>query len=79
MRRAYGDHREENQIHIATSFYLDTETVDLLAEFVQRMHVKSIAFTSQLIEQYLADDIRFKNSQDSDVLIGRPPVRSPVL
>jgi hypothetical protein len=72
MRRGYGDHREKTK-YIATSFYLDTETVDLLAEFVQRMHVKSIAFTSQLIEQYLADDIRFKILKDSDVLLEDPP------
>ena len=72
MRKGYRDQPEKTK-YIATSFYLDTETVDLLAVFVQRMHVKSIALTSQLIEQYLADDIRFKILKDSDVLLEAPP------
>jgi hypothetical protein len=72
MRRGYGNQREKPE-YIPTSFYLDTETVDLLAVFVQRMHVKSIPLTSQLIEQYLADDIRFKILRDSDVLLEDAP------
>jgi hypothetical protein len=72
MRRGYGDQREKTN-YIATSFNLDTETVDLLAELVLRMQVKSLALTSQLIEQYLADDIRFKTLRDSDVLLEDPP------
>ena len=52
--------RDEGVEYIATSFNLDTETVDLLAELVKTMHVKYLALMSELIEQYMADDVRYK-------------------
>ena len=64
---------DEGVEYIATSFNLDTETVDLLAELVKTMHVKYLALTSELIEQYLADDARFKILSESDVLLEDPP------
>ena len=71
-KRADGDQTEEIE-YIATSFNLDIETVDLLAELVKTTHVKYLALMSQLIEQYLADDARFKLLSESDVLLEDPP------
>ena len=71
-KRADGDQTEEIE-YIATSFNLDIETVDLLAELVKTTHVKYLALMSQLIEQYLADDARFKILSESDVLLEDPP------
>ena len=71
-RKDLGDQGEEAK-YIATSFNLDIETVDLIAELVKSMHVKYLALTSQLIEQYLADDTRFKILRESDVLLEDPP------
>jgi len=59
--------------YIATSFNLDVETVDLLASLVKTMRVKYLELVSQLIEQYLADDARFKILSESDVLLEDPP------
>jgi hypothetical protein len=67
-KRADGDQTEEIE-YIATSFNLDIETVDLLAELVKTTHVKYLALMSQLIEQYLADDARFKILSESDALL----------
>lgn len=71
-KRYDGEGNEEVK-YIATSFNLDTETVDLLAELVKTMHVKYLALTSELIEQYLADDARFKILSESNVLLEDPP------
>jgi len=71
-RKGLVDKREEVK-YIATSFNLDTETVDLLAQLVKRMRVKYLALTSKLIEQYIADDLRFNTLRDSDVLLEKPP------
>ena len=59
--------------YIATSFNLDVETVGLLASLVKTMRVKYLDLVSQLIEQYLADDARFKILSESDVLLEDPP------
>lgn len=67
------DDKDDEVVYIATSFNLDTETVDLLAELVKTMHVKYLALTTHLIEQYLADDKRFKILRESDVLLEAPP------
>jgi hypothetical protein len=64
---------DEGVEYIATSFNLDTETVDLLAELVKTMHVKYLALMSELIEQYMADDVRYKILSESDVLLEDPP------
>jgi hypothetical protein len=71
-KRADGDQTEEIE-YITTSFNLDIETVDLLAVLVKTTHVKYLALMSQLIEQYLADDARFKILSESDVLLEDPP------
>ena len=64
---------EKETEYIATSFNLDVETVDLLASLVKTMRVKYLELVSQLIEQYLADDARFKILSESDVLLEDPP------
>jgi hypothetical protein len=64
---------DEGVEYIATSFNLDTETVDLLAELVKTMQVKYLALMSELIEQYMADDVRYKILSESDVLLEDPP------
>ena len=64
---------DEGVEYIATSFNLDTETVDLLAELVKTMHIKYLALMSELIEQYMADDVRYKILSESDVLLEDPP------
>src|ERR1035437_5957381 len=71
--KRYDGEGDEEVKYIATSFNLDTETVDLLAELVKTMHVKYLALTTHLIEQYLADDKRFKILRESDVLLEAPP------
>jgi hypothetical protein len=64
---------EKETEYIATSFNLDVETVGLLASLVKTMRVKYLELVSQLIEQYLADDARFKILSESDVLLEDPP------
>jgi hypothetical protein len=64
---------EKETEYIATSFNLDVETVGLLASLVKTMRVKYLELVSQLIEQYLADDARFKSLSESDVLLEDPP------
>jgi uncharacterized phage-like protein YoqJ len=69
---------DENK-YVTTSFNLDIETVDLLAELVKTMRVKYLALTSQLIEQYLADDARYKLLSESDVLLEDPPMSKTIV
>ena len=80
MRERKGLTDQDGEVeYITTSFNLDIETVDLIAELVKRMHVKYLALTSQLIEQYLADSKRFKILRDSDVLLEDPPSSNSIV
>ena len=72
-RNKPGDPESEKTKYIATSYNLDIESVELLDGMVPRMHLKPLALVSQLIEQYIADDLRYKVLTESDVVVEPAP------
>jgi hypothetical protein len=78
-RNRPGDPESKKTKYVATSYNLDVESVDLLTAMVPRLHLKPLALVSQLIEQYIADDLRYKVLTNSDVLVEAPPLSEDIV